>query len=463
MDASDDQIRDHILSQEGSTQGAVDSGIFFNMGINETLRELNQLVKNSGGGTFVAIADDIIGCIKPQDVLPAFLLIEEKFSKLNLALNYDKSTLFSNSEDIHNSIPFAQSESLQLVKRTTRGIVIFGASVSPDKSFHDEFLGNQIGEAQKSLQAITKFGLNYLQQAIVLLKSCYVSKFSYLSRVTQPHIFKPFASRILLEVRTCLDTMIGHSLSSNQWKQCLLKPRHGGLGIMNIKATANGAYLASLLACLPNIENVSMVQNLGLHAMSFNANGSMSESNSFSAHIVPLYNTMQQLHDDAASYDRSTSLYVLEKIPSADQKIPGFITPEDRRLRSIAINSRAADPLLSIKALVGRPRKLQAMFSDFSSKVCKRDLMTALPPDDVIRIHSRHQMRERHASKFSPLPRIGVSLRSSSKSICTYDWVYNSLAKISTVLFVPMTPAYLTYTWLMAVKKVTIVTESIML
>ena len=150
---------------------------------------------------------------------------------------------------------------------------------------------------------------------------------------------------------------------------------------MNIKATANGAYLDSLLACLPNIENVSMFQNLGLHAMSFNANGSMSESNSFSAHIVPLYNIMQQLHDDAASYDRSLSLYVLEKIP-------GFITPEDRRLRAIAINSRAADPLLSIKALVGRPRKLQAIFSDFSSKVRKRDLMTTLPPDDVIRIHS---------------------------------------------------------------------------
>ena len=96
---------------------------------------------------------------------------------------------------------------------------------------------------------------------------------------------------------------------------------------MNIKATANGAYLASLLACLPNIENVSMFQNLGLHAMSFNANGSMSESNSFSAHIAPLYNTMQRLHNDATSYDRSLSLFFLEKIPSADQKIPGFITP----------------------------------------------------------------------------------------------------------------------------------------
>jgi len=157
---------------------------------------------------------------------------------------------------------------------------------------------------------------------------------------------------------------------------------------MNIKATANGAYLASILACLPNIENVSMIQNLGLHAMSFNANGSMSESNSFSALIAPLYNTMIQLHENATSYDRSMSLYVLERIPSADQKIPGIITPEDRRLRTVAINSRAAVPLLSIKDLVGKPRKLQSMFSEFSSKVCKKVLLKELPPDDVIRIHS---------------------------------------------------------------------------
>ena len=60
VDATDEQIRDHILSQEGSTQGAVDGGVFFNIAINDTIKEINNLIKNSGGGTFVAIADDII-------------------------------------------------------------------------------------------------------------------------------------------------------------------------------------------------------------------------------------------------------------------------------------------------------------------------------------------------------------------------------------------------------------------
>jgi len=157
---------------------------------------------------------------------------------------------------------------------------------------------------------------------------------------------------------------------------------------MNLEATANGTYLASVLACLPNIDAVSLYQGLGLHAMSFDTGGFTCDTNAFSAIIQPLYDIIQQLHDCAASYDRSLSLYVLDKIPSADEKIPGFITPEERRLRTIAINSRAADPLLSVKALISRPRKLQAMLSDFASKVVKKQLMQTLPREDVIRIHS---------------------------------------------------------------------------
>ena len=36
-----------------------------------------------GGGVYVAIADDIICCIKPEAVLPAFMLIEERFRTRN--------------------------------------------------------------------------------------------------------------------------------------------------------------------------------------------------------------------------------------------------------------------------------------------------------------------------------------------------------------------------------------------
>ena len=113
VNASDDQIRDFILSQEGSTQGAVDGGIFFNCAINETIQELNKLVMQLGGGVFVAIADDIVGCIKPEALLPAFQVIEQRFRTLNLQLNYEKSTIFSNNQEIIDMIEFEKSTKSQ--------------------------------------------------------------------------------------------------------------------------------------------------------------------------------------------------------------------------------------------------------------------------------------------------------------------------------------------------------------
>lgn len=112
INATDDQIREYILRQEGSTQGAVDGGIFFNNAINDVLHELNKLVLQLGGGTFVAIADDIIGCIKPEAGLPAFQLIEDRFSVLNLQINYEKSTLFLNNQHTLDM----QSQSLSEVR-----------------------------------------------------------------------------------------------------------------------------------------------------------------------------------------------------------------------------------------------------------------------------------------------------------------------------------------------------------
>ena len=117
------------------------------------------------------------------------------------------------------------------------------------------------------------------------------------------------------------------------------------------------------LGCFPAIESVSAQQDLDLHAMSFGLHGSPSYSNTFCVCLAPLYAHISYFHDRASSYDRSLSLLVLDKIPSSDQKNPGFITPEDRRLRTIAIYTRAADPFLSVRSLVGRPKKLQAMFS----------------------------------------------------------------------------------------------------
>ena len=58
MDGPDEQVREPIMGQEGSTQRAVDGGVFFNMEMSHVLKEVKE-----GAGAIAAIADDIVGCV----------------------------------------------------------------------------------------------------------------------------------------------------------------------------------------------------------------------------------------------------------------------------------------------------------------------------------------------------------------------------------------------------------------
>ena len=102
-------------------------------------------------------------------------------------------------------IEFEKSTTLQRVKTTTDGIILLGSSISKDIEFHSRFIQSKIDEARHTLHAITLFGKEYLQQATFLLKSCFISKFSYLSRVTPPHLLEPFTLSIMNDIRIQYD------------------------------------------------------------------------------------------------------------------------------------------------------------------------------------------------------------------------------------------------------------------
>ena len=113
-----------------------------------------------------------------------------------------------------------------------------------------------------------------------------------------------------------------------------------------------------------------------------------SPANSFQNKIKELYEHVRVLHTQALRIDRDASLDVLHKLPSADRKTPGHITPDDRYNRIRAINLRAAKPFPTVKKLITTNHKLQAMFSDSASKVARSQLLDGLDPESVIRIHS---------------------------------------------------------------------------
>ena len=75
--------------------------------------------------------------------------------------------------------------------------------------------------------------------------------------------------------------MLGHDLDQNQWGQCLLNPRLGGLGIIDMASTAAGAYYESLLACLQPIAKIDLAQSLGLNPTLFCKDDNPNQLDSF--------------------------------------------------------------------------------------------------------------------------------------------------------------------------------------
>ena len=132
------------------------------------------------------------------------------------------------------------------------------------------------------------------------------------------------------DIRMCISSMIEHPLADSQWHQSILKPRHGGLGIMDITSTSKGAYLASILACLSNIYCIDRHQHLELNVLQFDQLGMPGSTNSFRNVITELYEHVKDLHLRALKTDYELSKLVLERLPSADRKTPGHITPEER-------------------------------------------------------------------------------------------------------------------------------------
>ena len=97
LENPEDQIREPIQGQEGSTQGAVDGAIFFNTAMNHVLRETNAALSPGGDGTMVAIADDIVGCVTPHMARQVLDIVVQRFHSLRLSLNYKKCHIFADT------------------------------------------------------------------------------------------------------------------------------------------------------------------------------------------------------------------------------------------------------------------------------------------------------------------------------------------------------------------------------
>jgi hypothetical protein len=215
MNVPDEQLRTHIIAGEGSPQGAVDGSFFFTLAINYILVKMNGLVKENGGGVFVAISDDVTGKGNPTAIAISVIYMLQQFAKLGLTVNITKSTIYSQHQHIIDELLRVQ-DMPQDWKTTTSGFKLLGFAISHSKEYLAEVFSEKCIKFDKTIEAITEFGKSYLQQGLHLLKSCYMSKYSYLSRVTTPDVSIPFLKLVMEKVRNSLDRMISIHLTDGQ-------------------------------------------------------------------------------------------------------------------------------------------------------------------------------------------------------------------------------------------------------
>ena len=291
--------------------------------------------------------------------------------------------MLADTPELLQQVDLSGNPELERIKTTLEGIKVLGAAISKNPEFHAAHIQEVVDEAHPALQAITAFGKEHLQQALALLRSTYMTKFSYLTRVTPPHIVSPHLQDILHSVRLSTGELLDYDLEDSHWGQCLLKPKLGGIGIMDIASTAYGAYYASILACLPVIGKIDEAQGLDLSPTLFLPDGFPQPSNAYANTIRDLHEEITCTYDKAMEIDRDLSMQVLHSLSEERTLTPGEITPPDKQDRIIAVNTIAAVPLPPPRA-----KKLQSFFSDKTSRVARHRLMQSLPPEDVIRIHS---------------------------------------------------------------------------
>ena len=129
LESPEEQTREPIQGQEGSTQGAVDGALFFNTAMNHVLKETNEVLAPGSDGAMIAIADDIVGCVTPQMARRVLDIVVQRFHSLRLKLNYEKCHIFADTPELLRRVDLTGNPNLASIKTTHEGVIVLGAAI----------------------------------------------------------------------------------------------------------------------------------------------------------------------------------------------------------------------------------------------------------------------------------------------------------------------------------------------
>ena len=109
---------------------------------------MNEMIKLSGGGVFVAISDDITGKGEPTAVALAIIFMLQQFSKMGLTAHITKSTIYSKHQHIIDKV-LSTPGMPQGWKTTTTGIKLLGYASSHSNDYLAEVFSEKCTKFDK--------------------------------------------------------------------------------------------------------------------------------------------------------------------------------------------------------------------------------------------------------------------------------------------------------------------------
>ena len=226
-----------ISSSEGVQQGDPLGPLLFCLVLHKLVEKIESQNNNIQANCWYFDDGSIIA--NPTVLADIIHLIQSDGPALGLHINLEKSeVIWQSSNVVYDIFP------PQLTSHHVAEFDILGSPIGSSKHVAN-FLE---GKLKKVAQLMEKFEqLEDPQVAYSLLRSCAsFGKFSYYIRTVPPDMVKDSTIVFDVAVRSCFEKIVSSSLTDDQWSQCTLNLKCGGLGLRSVSMHAAAAYIASV-------------------------------------------------------------------------------------------------------------------------------------------------------------------------------------------------------------------------
>ena len=200
-----------------------------------------------------------------------FNALKQRLVGTGLNINLQKCSIFTSGNE---QLP----ELLQGIEVNNEGVRILGSPLGTTNEFENKWCQNLVEECARDLTALKEYGMEDPQAAFQLLRLCFVPKINHLLRTVAPDNVRTAAAEHDKNIWKAFKHIHNLKFRPDDGKQIRIQAglcaKDGGCGLNYASDTKEAAYVASLAAAIPRMQQIA---NRTRHPMSkdladFNSN-----------------------------------------------------------------------------------------------------------------------------------------------------------------------------------------------